>query len=113
KTLNRLETAVAKSAYVGAGKKLKVTNEVCRPFILLSLSLLSRRGERGHICNNFPNTRFLRLTLTSSVDSSSRSATEQSTAASRPASPSSTSSSLTPCKKRLYTPRTKKRNPLC
>jgi hypothetical protein len=38
KTLNRLETAVAKSEYVGAGKKLKVTNEVCRPFILLSLS---------------------------------------------------------------------------
>ncbi|PKS09760.1 hypothetical protein jhhlp_004381 [Lomentospora prolificans] len=28
KTLNRLETAVAKSEYVGAGKKLKVTNEV-------------------------------------------------------------------------------------
>lgn len=29
KTLNRLETAVAKSSYVGQGKKLKVTNEVC------------------------------------------------------------------------------------
>ncbi|KAH8678054.1 putative oligomycin sensitivity conferring protein [Xylariales sp. PMI_506] len=28
KTLGRLESAVAKSAYVGAGKKLKVTNEV-------------------------------------------------------------------------------------
>ncbi|KAI0198717.1 OSCP-domain-containing protein [Astrocystis sublimbata] len=28
KTLNRLETAVAKSQYVGQGKKLKVTNEV-------------------------------------------------------------------------------------
>ncbi|KXJ97150.1 ATP synthase subunit 5 [Microdochium bolleyi] len=28
KTLSRLETAVAKSQYVGAGKKLKVTNEV-------------------------------------------------------------------------------------
>ncbi|KFH48655.1 ATP synthase subunit-like protein [Hapsidospora chrysogenum ATCC 11550] len=28
KTLSRLETAVAKSAYVGQGKKLKVTNEV-------------------------------------------------------------------------------------
>ncbi|TPX13183.1 uncharacterized protein E0L32_006383 [Thyridium curvatum] len=28
KTLNRLETAVAKSPYVGQGKKLKVTNEV-------------------------------------------------------------------------------------
>ncbi|KAM0503675.1 hypothetical protein ACHAP8_002916 [Fusarium lateritium] len=28
RTLNRLETAVAKSSYVGQGKKLKVTNEV-------------------------------------------------------------------------------------
>jgi len=28
RTLQRLETAVAKSAYVGAGKKLKVTNKV-------------------------------------------------------------------------------------
>ncbi|KAL1860590.1 ATP synthase F0 subcomplex subunit OSCP atp5 [Diaporthe australafricana] len=28
RTLNRLETAVSKSAYVGQGKKLKVTNEV-------------------------------------------------------------------------------------
>lgn len=28
KTLSRLEAAVAKSAYVGPGKKLKVTNEV-------------------------------------------------------------------------------------
>lgn len=28
KTLGRLETAVQKSAYVGQGKKLKVTNEV-------------------------------------------------------------------------------------
>lgn len=28
KTLNRLETAVSKSSYVGQGKKLKVTNEV-------------------------------------------------------------------------------------
>ncbi|KAK3345327.1 ATP synthase delta subunit-domain-containing protein [Neurospora tetraspora] len=28
KTLNRLESAVAKSAYVGSGKKLKVTNKV-------------------------------------------------------------------------------------
>ncbi|KAI1817134.1 OSCP-domain-containing protein [Poronia punctata] len=28
KTLNRLETAVSKSAYVGQGKKLKVTNQV-------------------------------------------------------------------------------------
>jgi len=28
KTLNRLETAVSKSQYVGSGKKLKVTNEV-------------------------------------------------------------------------------------
>lgn len=28
KTLNRLEAAVSKSEYVGAGKKLKVTNEV-------------------------------------------------------------------------------------
>ncbi|KAL9941317.1 hypothetical protein ACHAP9_005153, partial [Verticillium nonalfalfae] len=28
KTLNRLETAVAKSPYVGQGKKLKVTNQV-------------------------------------------------------------------------------------
>ncbi|KAJ0165516.1 ATP synthase subunit 5, mitochondrial [Colletotrichum tanaceti] len=28
KTLNRLETAVSKSAYAGAGKKLKVTNQV-------------------------------------------------------------------------------------
>jgi F-type H+-transporting ATPase subunit O len=31
KTLSRLEAAVAKSAYVGAGKKLKVTNKVCSP----------------------------------------------------------------------------------
>jgi len=31
KTLNRLEAAVAKSAYVGQGKKLKVTNKVCLP----------------------------------------------------------------------------------
>lgn len=29
KTLSRLETAVAKSQYVGQGKKLKVTNKVC------------------------------------------------------------------------------------
>ena len=28
KTLNRLETAIAKSAFVGQGKKLKVTNKV-------------------------------------------------------------------------------------
>ena len=28
KTLNRLESAVSKSQYVGQGKKLKVTNEV-------------------------------------------------------------------------------------
>lgn len=28
RTLSRLETAVAKSSYVGAGKKLKVTNQV-------------------------------------------------------------------------------------
>lgn len=28
RTLNRLETAVSKSSYVGQGKKLKVTNEV-------------------------------------------------------------------------------------
>ncbi|WYZ37491.1 hypothetical protein EsH8_II_000997 [Colletotrichum jinshuiense] len=28
KTLNRLETAISKSAYVGQGKKLKVTNQV-------------------------------------------------------------------------------------
>lgn len=28
RTLSRLETAVSKSQYVGAGKKLKVTNEV-------------------------------------------------------------------------------------
>lgn len=28
KTLNRLESAVAKSSYVGQGKKLKVTNAV-------------------------------------------------------------------------------------
>jgi F-type H+-transporting ATPase subunit O len=28
KSLNRLEAAVAKSAYVGAGKKLTVTNQV-------------------------------------------------------------------------------------
>lgn len=28
KTLSRLETAVSKSAYVGPGKKLTVTNEV-------------------------------------------------------------------------------------
>ncbi|EEY21046.1 conserved hypothetical protein [Verticillium alfalfae VaMs.102] len=28
KTLNRLETAVAKSPYVGQGKKLKVTNQI-------------------------------------------------------------------------------------
>ncbi|GKT86705.1 ATP synthase subunit 5 [Colletotrichum tofieldiae] len=28
KTLNRLETAISKSAYAGAGKKLKVTNQV-------------------------------------------------------------------------------------
>jgi hypothetical protein len=32
KTLSRLENAVAKSTYVGAGKKLKVTNKV-RPSI--------------------------------------------------------------------------------
>lgn len=31
KTLAKLETAVSKSSYVGAGKKLKVTNEVCMP----------------------------------------------------------------------------------
>jgi hypothetical protein len=31
KTLNRLESAVAKSQYVGAGKKLKVTNQVSIP----------------------------------------------------------------------------------
>lgn len=31
KTLNRLETAVAKSSYVGQGKKLKVTNRVRLP----------------------------------------------------------------------------------
>jgi F-type H+-transporting ATPase subunit O len=29
RTLGRLETAVSKSSYVGAGKKLKVTNTVC------------------------------------------------------------------------------------
>jgi len=28
KTLSRLEAAVSKSSYVGAGKKLKVTNKV-------------------------------------------------------------------------------------
>jgi F-type H+-transporting ATPase subunit O len=28
KTLNRLETAVSKSSYIGQGKKLKVTNQV-------------------------------------------------------------------------------------
>ncbi|KAJ8118041.1 hypothetical protein ONZ43_g4074 [Nemania bipapillata] len=33
RTLSRLETAVAKSQYVGQGKKLKVTNEV-KPDIL-------------------------------------------------------------------------------
>lgn len=31
KSLNRLEAAVSKSAYVGQGKKLKVTNEVSFP----------------------------------------------------------------------------------
>lgn len=31
RTLGRLETAVSKSSYVGAGKKLKVTNTVCPP----------------------------------------------------------------------------------
>jgi len=30
KTLQRLEAAVSKSQYVGQGKKLKVTNKVCR-----------------------------------------------------------------------------------
>lgn len=29
RTLGRLESAVAKSQYVGQGKKLKVVNEVC------------------------------------------------------------------------------------
>ena len=32
KTLNRLEAAVSKSSYVGAGKKLKVKNTVRVPF---------------------------------------------------------------------------------
>lgn len=32
KTLNRLETAVSKSSYVGQGKKLKVTNQVRSTF---------------------------------------------------------------------------------
>ena len=32
KTLQRLETAVAKSAYVGQGKKLKTTNKVSHTF---------------------------------------------------------------------------------
>jgi F-type H+-transporting ATPase subunit O len=34
KTLNRLETAVSKSSYVGQGKKLKVTNKVRFPLDL-------------------------------------------------------------------------------
>lgn len=36
KTLSKLENAVAKSSYVGQGKKLKVTNEVRKPPIIIS-----------------------------------------------------------------------------
>lgn len=38
KTLARLETAVSKSQYVGQGKKLRVTNKVCK--------------AHGHCCPN-------------------------------------------------------------
>jgi F-type H+-transporting ATPase subunit O len=38
KTLGRLEAAVSKSAYVGPGKKLKVTNTVC-PLVMPLLRL--------------------------------------------------------------------------
>jgi len=39
KTLNRLETAVSKSSYVGQGKKLKVTNQVRSTHSSLSLPI--------------------------------------------------------------------------
>lgn len=46
KTLSRLETAVAKSSYVGQGKKLKVTNEVRREICtLLRLGFLLFREQ--------------------------------------------------------------------
>lgn len=33
KTLDRLETAVSKSSYIGTGKKLKVKNNVCSAWV--------------------------------------------------------------------------------
>jgi F-type H+-transporting ATPase subunit O len=38
--LQRLEAAVSKSEYVGQGKKLKVTNKVCRLQRLIAVSWL-------------------------------------------------------------------------
>ena len=79
KTLSRLENAVSKSQYVGQGKKLKVTNKVNTPSPLLDTprSSLPYQQKLTHA----------RSIPTSSVDSSSRSATAQSTSRSPPASP--------------------------
>lgn len=64
KTLSRLETAVTKSSYVGAGKKLKVTNTV---------RTLPGSSPNPHISSNIP-----RSTPRSSADLSLRSVTEPS-----------------------------------
>ena len=72
RTLSRLETAVSKSSYVGAGKKLKVKNTV--------------RLLPGP-CSGSPMLIPPRSTLISSVASLSRLATGQSTSASLPSLP--------------------------
>jgi F-type H+-transporting ATPase subunit O len=50
KTLNRLESAVSKSAYVGQGKKLKVTNQVSL-FVYVGLTgVFPEPGRGGERC---------------------------------------------------------------
>jgi F-type H+-transporting ATPase subunit O len=51
KTLSRLEGAVSKSAYVGQGKKLKVTNKVC------FYTADSGKGQRGREMGKMANRR--------------------------------------------------------
>lgn len=97
RTLGRLESAVAKSQYVGQGKKLKVVNEVCLIIFTnfpynLSLSLIHENIWAEYISTQLKklNTNHSpllnRSTPTSSAVSSSTSAAEQSISASHPAS---------------------------
>lgn len=67
KTLSRLEAAVSKSAYVGQGKKLKVTNKVCH-FLggneVVGIWFLEHNKELGRRFDGIKRERSVRDRLT-------------------------------------------------